>query len=333
LDINTIKQILESKNIKPIYLLHGEESYYIDLYSKMFESGILNEGEQSFNQATFYGKDTKIQQIIDEAIQYPMMASHRVVIIKEAQDLRSIGDLVKYTDNHNPNTVLIINYKTKKIDKRLKLYKSIQKVGEIFESKKLYDNELPKWISQYCTSKGFQIDNQAAIKASEFLGNDLSKIANEFDKLFLNHDVSLKISSEEIHELIGVSKDYNVFELQKTLGQRDFVKSNAIINYMGNNSKSNPLPMVLGSLYNYFSKVFIAAAYSNKPDIELQRALGLSSSYFLRDYKSAANNFPYNKMKTVMSALKNADLQSKGVGQKGMDESDILKELLIKVFS
>ena len=227
---------------------------------------------------------------------------------------------------------MVLYQKNKKLDKRLKLYKSIQKSGQIFESKKLYDNELPKWINNYCGDQGYVLDNQTAIMIAEFLGNDLSKIVNELDKLFLNHNADKKITLDEIQELIGISKDYNVFELQKAIGMKDFLKSNTIINYMGDNPKNNPLPMVLGSLYNYFNKVFIASAYAQKSDLELQRALGLSSSYFLRDYKSAARNFPIKSMASVMKALKNADLQSKGVGQKGMSDKDVLQELLINIY-
>ncbi|MCB0692354.1 MAG: DNA polymerase III subunit delta, partial [Saprospiraceae bacterium] len=171
--------------MKPIYLFHGEESYYIDLYSKIIEDHVLSDGEKAFNQTIMYGKDSKVSQIVDEAMQFPMMSSHRLIILKEAQDLKNIGDLNSYVENPNPQSILVLCHKNKKIDKRLKLVKNIEKQGIVFESKKLYDNELPKWVVNYTQLHQVNIENEAALMVAELLGNDLNKIANEMDKVFI----------------------------------------------------------------------------------------------------------------------------------------------------
>ena len=323
----------QSKNMKPIYLFHGEESYYIDLYSKIIEDHVLSDGEKAFNQTIMYGKDSKVSQIVDEAMQFPMMSSHRLIILKEAQDLKNIGDLNSYVENPNPQSILVLCHKNKKIDKRLKLVKNIEKQGIVFESKKLYDNELPKWVVNYTQLHQVNIENEAALMVAELLGNDLNKIANEMDKVFIGHDKSKKLTRADIQESIGLSKEYNVFELQKFIGMKDFVSCIRIVNYMGDNPKNNPLPMLLASLYSYFSKVFIASANMKSGDAAMMKALGLNSPYFLREYKSAASNYPYSKMRPIMNTLKIADLRSKGVDQRNMTESAILKEMIVQIFA
>ncbi len=312
--------------------MHGDEPYYIDKISNYIEKNVLNPGEQSFNQAVMYGKDTEFKAVVDEARQYPMMASHRVVIIKEAQDMRSLKSLAAYAENPSPQSILVINHKYKKFDTRTKLAKSIKAKGIIFQSKKLYDNKVPAWISSYLSNKGVNIAPDASMMAAEFLGTDLNKIANEMDKVIVNLEGKKSISAEMIKEMVGISKDYNVFELQKAIGTMDTEKVFRIVNYFAANPKANPLVMVLSNLYGYFFKVYTAAYHSKKNDIELKTLLGLPTPYFVKDYRIASRNFNGQKLINIFDALKDADLKSKGVGARNMDSREILRDLMIKVF-
>lgn len=312
--------------------MHGDEPYYIDKISNYIEKNVLNPGDQSFNQAVMYGKDTEFKAVVDEARQYPMMASHRVVIIKEAQDMRSLKNLAAYAENPSPQSILVINHKYKKFDTRTKLAKSIKANGIIFQSKKLYDNKVPAWISSYLSNKGVNIAPDASMMAAEFLGTDLNKIANEMDKVIVNLEGKKSISAEMIKEMVGISKDYNVFELQKAIGTMDTEKVFRIVNYFAANPKANPLVMVLSNLYGYFFKVYTAAYHSKKNDNELKTLLGLPTPYFVKDYRIASRNFNGQKLINIFDALKDADLKSKGVGARNMDSREILRDLMIKVF-
>ncbi|MFT4536265.1 MAG: DNA polymerase-3 subunit delta [Saprospiraceae bacterium] len=323
---------LKSKKYSPIYLLHGDEPYYIDKISSYIENNVLNSGEQSFNQAILYGKDTEFKTVVDEARQYPMMASHRVVVIKEAQDMRTLKSLATYAENPSPQSILVINHKYKKFDSRTKLAKAIKANGILFESKKLYDNKVPAWISSYLSDKGIKIEPDASMMAAEFLGTDLNKIANEMDKVIVNLEGQKSISAEMIKEMVGISKDYNVFELQKAIGTMDTEKVFRIVNYFASNEKSNPLVMVLSNLYGYFFKVYTAAYHSKKSDNELKTLLGLPTPYFVKDYRIAAKNFHGQKLINIFDALKDADLKSKGVGARNMTSREVLRDLMIQVF-
>lgn len=323
---------LKNKKFSPIYLLHGDESYYIDKISSYIEHNVLSEGEKAFNQAVLYGKDTEFKTVVDEARQFPMMASHRVVIIKEAQDMRSLKDLATYAENPSPQSILVINHKHKKFDSRTKLAKAIKSNGILFESKKLYDNQVSGWISAYIEQKGFTISPDAAMITAEFLGTDLNKIANEMDKVIVNLKEEKNVSVDLIKEMVGISKDYNVFELQKAIGTMNTEKVFRIVEYFSSNPKSNPLVMVLSNLFGYFSKVYIAAYHSKKNDNELKTLLGLPSPYFVKDYRIAAQNFKGQKLINIFEALKLADLKSKGVGARNMEAKAILRDLMIAVF-
>lgn len=323
---------LKSQKYSPIYLLHGNEPYYIDKISNYIEKNVLNVGEQSFNQAILYGKDTEFKTVVDEARQYPMMASHRVVVIKEAQDMRSLKNLAAYAENPSPQSILVINHKYKKFDSRTKLAKAIKANGILFESKKLYDNKVPSWISAYLSDKGINIAPDASMMAAEFLGTDLNKIANEMDKVIVNLKGQKSISADMIKEMVGISKDYNVFELQKAIGTMNTEKVFRIVNYFAANEKANPLVMVLSNLYGYFVKVYTAAYHSKKNDNELKTLLGLPTPYFVKDYRIAAKNFHGKKLINIFDALKDADLKSKGVGARNMNSREILRDLMLVVF-
>ena len=323
---------LKNKKYRPIYLLHGEESYYIDKISNFIEKNILNEGEKSFNQAVLYGKDTEFKTVVDEARQYPMMASYRVVVIKEAQDMRTLKDLAAYAENPSPQSIVVINHKHKKFDSRTKLAKAIKAKGILFESKKLYDNQVQSWILNYISEKGYSIAPDAAMITAEYLGTDLNKIANEMDKVVVNLKEGKTISVDLIKELVGISKDYNVFELQKAIGTMNTEKVFRIVEYFAANQKANPLVMILSNLFGYFSKVYIAAYHGKKSDNELKTLLGLPTPYFVKDYRIAAQNFKGQKLISIFEALKLADLKSKGVGARNMEPRAILRDFMITVF-
>jgi DNA polymerase-3 subunit delta len=332
LTFEAILKDLKNKKYSPIYLLHGDEPYYIDKISNYIENHVLDEAEKAFNQAVLYGKDAEFKTVVDEARQYPMMANYRVVVIKEAQDMRSLKDLATYAEQPSPQSILVINHKHKKFDSRTKLAKAIKANGVLFESKKLYDNQVQTWISKYIEEKGLSITPDAAMITAEYLGTDLNKIANEMDKVVVNLEGVKTITADLIKEMVGISKDYNVFELQKAIGTMNTEKVFRIVDYFAANPKANPLVMILSNLFGYFSKVYIAAYHGKKSDNELKTMLGLPTPYFVKDYRIAAQNFKGQRLIAIFEALKLADLKSKGVGARNMESRAILRDFMITVF-
>ena len=329
-EIRTIVSDIKKGDIKPIYFLMGEEPYYIDKISDYIEKTVLDEAEKGFNQQVMYGRDASIEDIVASAKRYPMMAERQVLIVKEAQDLsRTIEKLVSYAQNPQPTTVLVINYKYKKLDKRKKLHKAIAKSGLIFESKKLYDNQVADWIRRVLSGKKYQIEPKAAQMLVEFLGTDLSKIANELDKLMLILPVESIITDKDIEENIGISKDFNNFELQKAVGAKDIKKANRIINYFVENPKNNPTVMTISLLNSFFTKLLLFHGLENKSKDAVSKSLGVGF-YFIDDYFTAARNYPMRKVAQVIAFLREADVKSKGVGA-NQTQRDILKELLFKI--
>ena len=329
--INQIVSDIKNGNIKPIYFLMGGEPYYIDKIADYIEQKVLTEEEKGFNQVVLYGRDVSIDDIVSNAKRYPMMAERQVVIVKEAQDLsRTIENLVPYVENPQPSTVLVICYKYKTLDKRKKLSKVIGKNGLLFESKKLYENQVGEWIRRVLSGKGYQVEPKAALMLVEFLGTDLSKIANELEKLMVILPKESTIRPIHIEENIGISKDYNNFELRKSVGEKQLVKANQIINYFGQNPKSNPLVVTISLLNSFFTQLLIYHGLSDKSKMSVSKALRVNP-YFVSDYVTAARNYPMRKVSQVISYLRDADLKSKGVGAKNMSNEDILKELLFKV--
>ncbi|WP_438972088.1 DNA polymerase III subunit delta [Polaribacter sp.] len=331
--MNEIKNIVSDiKNgaVKPIYFLMGEEPYYIDKISDYIEKNILEESEKGFNLQVMYGRDVTVDDIVGAAKRYPMMAEKQVIIVKEAQDLsRSIEKLVAYANQPQPTTVLVLNYKYKKLDKRKKLHKAIAKTGLVFESKKLYDNKVADWIRRVLSGKNYQIAPKAAQMLVDFLGTDLSKIANELDKLMLILPKETIITDVHIEENIGISKDFNNFELLKAIGDKNVVKANRIINYFVNNPKNNPTVMTISLLNNFFTKLLLFHGLENKSKDAVSRALGVNI-YFVEDYFSASRNYPMRKVAQVIAILRDADVKSKGVGA-NLSQGDILKELIFKI--
>ena len=326
----TFKQLqtaIKKKEYAPIYFLHGQESYYIDALINQLENEVLSDGEKAFNQSIIYGKQADFKQVVDMARQFPMMAERRVVILKEAQEMRTIAQLESYAANPSPQTILAIAYKHKKLDKRTKFAKSLAKHATIFESKKLYDNQLPEWIRGRVADLGFTIKPDANRLLCEYLGTDLSKVNNELEKLIINLHKGNAITSALIQDQIGISKDFNVFELQKAIGHKNGPKVVQILNYFSENPKANPIQLVISNLYNYLSKLLITKTAGAKSDEQLKFDLRLSSAFFVKDYRVGAKNYSLNSIKFMLQKLRNADLQSKGVGFRNLKPTNIYKEL------
>ncbi len=326
--INDIK----NGSIKPIYFLYGDEPYFIDQVSDYIENNLLPEADRGFNQTVLYGRDVAVNDIIANARRFPMMAAHQVLIIKEAQSLsRTIHQLESYVENPQPTTVLVINYKYKKPDKRKKVYKTLAKMGVLFEGKPLYENQVPAWIANYVKDQGYEINPKASQMLVEFLGVKLGNIANELNKLFIILPKNSTITPEAIEENIGISKDFNNFELRKAIGAKDVVKANQIINYFAQNPKSNPLVMTISLLNSFFTQMLQFHALPNKNDNRAIAAALRISPFFTGDYTTAGKNYPMRKVSQIIGFLRDADLKSKGVGARDLPHGDLLKELLFKI--
>ena len=322
---------IKAGNLKPIYFLMGEEPYYIDGIASFIEKTVLSEEEKGFNQMVLYGRDVSIEDIVSSAKRYPMMAERQVVIVKEAQDLaRSIESLVAYAENPQPTTVLVVCYKYKTLDKRKKLSKTLAKTGVVFDSKKLYENQVPDWIRRVLAGKGYTITPKAAQMLVEFLGNDLNKVNNELEKLQLIVKKGEQITPQLVEENIGISKDFNNFELQSAIGVRDISKAFGIAQYFAQNPKNHPMVMTVALLYSFFSKLLKYHALTNKS--EAPKTLGVSP-YFIKDYEIAARNYSMKKVSAIISSIREVDMKSKGVGAANMPQGDLLKELLVKIFN
>ncbi|PQB07176.1 DNA polymerase III subunit delta [Polaribacter filamentus] len=329
-EIRNIVSDIKNGNIKPIYFLMGDEPYYIDKISDYIEKNILDEAEKGFNQQVMYGRDSTIEDIVSAAKRYPMMAERQVLIVKEAQDLsKNIEKLVSYAENPQPTTVLVLNYKYKKLDKRKKLHKAIAKFGLIYESKKLYENQVSDWIRRVLSGKKYQIEPKASQMLVEFLGTDLSKISNELDKLMIILPKETVINDKHIEDNIGISKDFNNFELRKAVGEKNILKANRIINYFSENPKNNPTVMTISLLNNFFTQLLLFHGLQDKSKSSVARALGVNP-YFVDEYFLAGRNYPMRKVAQVIAFLRDADVKSKGVGANQTQE-DILKELLFKI--
>ncbi|MFD1063740.1 DNA polymerase III subunit delta [Winogradskyella litorisediminis] len=323
---------IRNGQISPIYFLMGEEAYYIDKISEYIEDNILDESEKGFNQMVLYGRDVAIDDIVSNAKRYPMMAERQVVIVKEAQDLsRHIEKLADYVNNPQPTTVLVINYKYKKIDKRKALYKALKKNGIVLESKKLYDNQVPDWIRRVLAGQGYKITPKAAQMLVEFLGTDLSKIENELNKLKIVLPKGSQITPEAIEENIGISKDFNNFELRKAVGERNMAKAFRIVKYFGDNPKDNPMVVTVSLLFNFFSQLLHYHGLNDKSPRSVASALKVNP-YFVSEYSEAARNFPMKNVSRAVALCREFDVKGKGVGANATPQGDLLKELLVKIF-
>lgn len=311
----------------PIYLLYGEEEYFIDDLVTFAERQILNEGEKAFNQIVLYGKEIGYQNILDNAYQFPMMSDRRVVIVKEFQEMRDVDGLSTYFEKPAEQTVLILAYKHKKFDKRKKIWKTAVANSTVFESKKVYDNKIPAFISKQLKGMGIDIEPQASDMMGTYLGNDLSKVMNEINKLSIVKGKGSLITQDDVHEQIGISKEFNVFEFQKALGMKDQLASYRIADYFGENSKKVNIVPILGALVGFYQKLAIAKVNPHAKSSDLAPLLGVSP-YFVQQYTSAAKKYSGNQIRNAFKILKEIDLKSKGVGSVSTPQGQLLKELV-----
>ena len=325
-----ILKSIKNRVFGSIYFLHGEEPFFIDQICNAIDKTVLSEGEKDFNQSVVYGKDVDMQTIITMAKRFPMMSSHQVILVKEAQQIKQLELLESYIENPQKSTILVFCHKYKKLDGRKAYSKKLKKNHIVFESKKLYDNQVPGWIESHIRSKGFNIGPSSSMLLSEYLGNDLSRITNEVEKLLIGNQQGHSITDDEIQEKIGISKDFNVFELQKALGRKDVMKANQIINYFASDPKNHPIVMVIPIMYNYFTNLGIITTLQDKSSRSIASALGINP-FFVNELSSAARNYSYAKLVRIVGYLREYDAKAKGVGSPSTNNEDLLKELIFKI--
>ncbi|HLO90947.1 MAG TPA: DNA polymerase III subunit delta [Lentimicrobium sp.] len=329
-DLPKIISDISRKNFSPVYLLCGEEPYYVDVISDYIEESVLDEAEREFNQAILYGRDVDAGKVIEYAKRFPMMSQYQVVIVKEAQDMKTIDDLCTYVEKPLASTILVLCYKHKKYDKRKALAKLVEKKGIYYESGRMYQEKMPAWITDFVTSKGYKINPKAAVLLGDFLGTDLSKVANEIGKLFILFPKGSTITEEIIEKNIGISKDYNFFEFQEALASKNIEKANRIVNFFNSNPKENPLVKIVPMTYNFFSKVIICATLPDKSQSSIASALGIAP-FMTRDYVKASGNYSFEKLNSVISILREFDLKSKGVDIGSIQGPDLMKEMVFRI--
>ena len=329
----TYEQILSEihkKNFAPVYFLTGDEPYFIDMISDTIENEALDEADRAFNQIVVYGRDVDVETIANHARSFPMMGDRMVVIVKEAQDVKNLENFEPYLDTIPDTTLLVFVYKYKKFDKRKALAKKIDKKGVWFESKALRDYNIPGWIQSYLKGEGYSITPKATQMLADFLGTDLHKIANELMKLIITLPKNKSIDDADVERNIGISKDYNVFELQNAIGSRDVLKANRIVNYFGDNGKDNPLLVTAINLYSFFTKVMKLHCTQDKSQGNLAAVLGVNP-YFVKDYQLAARNYPPQTCIRNISILREFDMKSKGYESGDVSEKDLYREMIFKL--
>ena len=321
---------IQNGKIQPLYTLHGEESYFIDQLTEALEANAVEESQRDFNMTVLYGKDTTCQTIMECARRLPVMSPRQLVMVKEAQQLKNANDLLSYVQNLSNQTVLCLAFK-KNLDMRTKLALELKKRGVVFQARKLYENQVPDWIEKWVSNRGFKINAEAKEVLVTSLGTDLSKIVNELDKLFLNLKKGSTISANHIQEYIGISKDYNIFELNRALGTKDHLRIFRIVNYMQSNIRSFPFPMVLGGLHGYFSRLYKFQLVKNAPEKTQLATLGVRSAWFLKEYKLASQNYNRAQLEVIFEVLASYDLKSKGVNSNQTSQESLVQEMILKI--
>jgi DNA polymerase-3 subunit delta len=327
---------LKEDEYAPIYFLFGSEVFYIDQITDFIEENGLDESQKGFNQMILYGKDVSVNDIINNAKRFPMMSDRQVVIVKEAQDIQDFNQqggqdiLNAYVQNPLPSTILVIAYKNKSPDKRKVLFKTIEKHAIAVESKKLYDKQLPDWVFQYITEKGHEVEMNASQMLVDYIGNDLERLSNEINKILINYSDKVLITPGIVQKYVGISKDYNAFELQRAVAVKDILKANRIVNYFGANTKNNPIIPVIALIFNFFSKLLIIHKSKDKSKGKLAQLTGVNP-YFISEYIHASHNYSVGKVIQNIHYIREADLRSKGVGVGSIKEGEILKELVYKL--
>lgn len=320
---------LKNRTYAPVYFLMGEEDYYIDRISDYILDTVLTETEKEFNQTVLFGMDTDINTVINAARRYPMMSEHQVVVVKEAQNLKNLENLTYYLQKPMPSTILVLCYKHGVLDRRKKIVAEIVKNGVLFESKKLKDSQLPGFISTYLKRKKVEIEPKASEMMAEFVGTDLSRMTGELDKLIITLPEGQKrITPEQIEKNIGISKDFNNFELRNALIEKDVLKANMIVKYFDENPKNNPLQMTLAVLFNFFSNLMLAYYAPQKTDQGIAAQLGLRSAWQAKDYMNAMQRYTGVKVMQIINAIRNCDAKSKGVGNTSATNGELLRELV-----
>ena len=336
LTFENVFQKLKNNEYAPLYFLQGDEPYFIDRLSDYIEEHALDEGLKSFNQLVVYGKETELSTIMSHAREFPMMAERRVLIVKEAQEILAINKeegeklLGAYAENPQPSTVLVFCYKYKQLDKRKKLYKALDKHAIVLTSTKMYDNQLPAWAESHIRAKGYSVDQRSVQLIVDNIGNNLTRIANEIDKMLINLKDEKEIKPEHVYKFIGISKEYNVFELQKALSFKNVLKANEIIKYFASDPKSNPIIPIISLLFLFFNKLLLLHSAKDKSERALASLLKVNP-FFVKEYTMAARNYPMHIVQRNISFVREADLRSKGINSASMTETQILKELIFKL--
>jgi len=320
----------KKKQFKPVYWLEGEEEYYIDKLMQYAEHEILSEADAGFNLTVFYGKDADWTAVINACRRYPMFAERQVVLLKEAQQMRDLEKLEAYIGKPLGSTVFVVSYKEKKVDGRSKLAKLLKDKAEVLTTKKMYDNQLPEWASELVRQKGYSISQKALLLLVDHIGNDLSRINNEIDKLLVNLAGRNDITEDDIERYVGVSKEYNVFELQDAFAKKNKVKAIRIIQYFEGNPKAGPIQLILPSLYNFFSKTYMIFSQASQDEKSIAAAIGVHA-FFVKDYMMAARNYNYAGVESALLLLHNYNLRSIGVGSAATEDASLLKEMVVKI--
>lgn len=320
------------KSFKPVYWLEGEEEYFIDKAVDFAEHHILNESEASFNLTIFYGKDANWPDVVNACRRYPMFAERQVVLLKEAQQMRDLEKLESYIENPLLSTVFVVSYKEKKLDARKKFTKLVKEKGVLLTTKKMYESQLPEWTSNMLQEKGLTITQKGLALLIEHIGNDLTRIENEVDKINVNLGKRTNITEDDIENYIGVSKEFNVFELQSALAAKDIPRSIRIIQYFESNPKAAPIQLVLPSLYSFFSKVFMIFGAGTKDEKTIATNIGVNP-FFMKEYMQAARIYSYPGVEKALLLLHQYNLRSVGVGDAGTEDASLLKELVVKILT
>lgn len=331
MSFNQIIEDIQKKAYQPVYFLMGEEPYFIDKITDLLVSSVLEESQKPFNLNILYGKDTDVNTIDNTARRFPMGADYNLVIVKEAQTINDIERLDFYAQSPLKSTLLVIAYKYKTLDKRKKLFKTIKKNGVLFEAKKIFDNEVPRWIQKYLQERECSIDPTAGIMLTEFLGSDLAKISHELDKLLLTlPEGEARITPGHVETNIGISKEFNNFELTKALAKKNIIKANRIIQYFGHNQKMNPFTLTISSLFYFFSKVLAIHFLPNESNANIAKSLQIPI-FFVGDYQIASRNYSRSKVVEIISILREYDLKSKGYNNSSIPPEELLQEMIFKI--
>ncbi|MDR3713907.1 MAG: DNA polymerase III subunit delta [Puia sp.] len=324
----------KKQRFKPIYWLEGEEEYYIDRLMRYAEHEILTEAEAGFNLTVFYGRDADWAAVINACRRYPMFAERQVVLLKEAQQMRDIDKLEAYVDKPLSSTIFVVSYKEKKLDGRSRLSKLLKEKdkAEVFTTKKLYENQLPEWTRELVTSKGYTISQKALLLLVDHIGNDLSRIDNEIDKLLVNLGKRDNITEDDIERYVGISKEYNVFELQDAFSRKDMTKAIRIIQYFEGNPKAGPIQLILPSLYNFFSKAYMIFGQGGQDEKSIAAGIGVNP-YFVKDYIATARNYGYEGVENALLLLHEYNLRSIGINSVATEDASLLKEMAVKMIA